>query len=319
MRTWYTITASADNSVARLSIHDEIGMWGVSARDFIRDLKARTEPNIEVSINSPGGSLFDAVAIFNALRTSGKNITTQVAAIAASAASYILQAGDKRTAPSNAFVMVHNPIMGVYGNAEEMADALDILTKVGESMRATYQARSGMSDEQMTEVFAGEGTYLTAQEALDLGLLDEVTPAVAVTASYDVERLPEHIQAMFKPKQPPAPPVVPFADQLRAALDAADLSAYASDFALAHTDMAGVQAAVTNAREVRALCAVLAEDAVDFIRAGKSLTDVRAALLAKRVEAQEVNTSPVTPGGAPAQAQPSATTSSIWAAHTNRK
>lgn len=298
-------------------------MWGVSARDFIKDLKAIQAPTIEISINSPGGSLFDAVAIFSALRASGKQIVTKVAGIAASAASYILQAGDKRVAPENTFVMMHNPIMGVYGNAEQMSEAVDILEKVGASMRATYQSRSGMTDEQMNDLFAGDGTYLTAQEAKDLGLLDEVTPAIQVSASFDTDRLPENIKALLEPEvQAPADPVKEespleptLAEQMQAALEKSGLQAYAETYALAFTDMASLQAAISNAREVKALCAVLAEDATPFIQARKSIADVRAALLAKRSADPEIDTAPAPEtGGAPNTAQPSATTADIWAA-----
>jgi ATP-dependent Clp protease protease subunit len=321
MRTWYSITASADNSVASLSIYDEIGMWGVNARDFIRDLKSITAPTVEISINSPGGSLFDAVAMFNALRASGKTIVTKVAGVAASAASYILQAGDTRTAPENTFVMVHNPLMGAYGTAEDMREAADILDKVGESMRATYQTRSGMSDEQMAETFATD-TWLTAQEALDLGLLDEVTPAIAVSASYEVDRLPENIKALLQgaPKEAPAadvpPATKPYAEQVAEILAAADLSEHAAAFVLRYTTLDAVSAAVGEAREIRALCTVLAKDAKPFIAAGTSLADVRAALLAAQVAADpgEIDNAEKT-GGAPAPAQPNAATpSSIWAA-----
>lgn len=322
MRTWYSITASADNSVASLSIYDEIGMWGVNARDFIRDLKSITAPTIELSINSPGGSLFDAVAIFNALRASGKTIVTKVAGVAASAASYVLQAGDTRTAPENTFVMVHNPLMGVHGTADDMREAADILDKVGESMRATYQKRSGMSDEQMAEAFASD-TWLTAQEALDLGLLDEVTPAISVTASYDADRLPEHIKAMLSaapsseaPTVEDEPAATPVVEQIAALLTEANLGEHLQVFALRHDTVTSARAAVAVAREVKALCTALGKDAAPFIAAHKSLADVRAELLAAQVAADpgEIDTAPKS-GGATPPAQPSAATpSSIWAA-----
>jgi enoyl-CoA hydratase/carnithine racemase len=193
-------------------------------------------------------------------------------------------------------------------------------------MRATYQSRSGMSDEQMNDLFAGDGTYLTAQEAKDLGLLDEVTPAINVSASFDTDRLPDNIKALLTPKAQesvePAAPVEPeapleptLAEQMQAALERADLMAFADTYTLAFTDMASLQAAISNAREVKALCAILAEDARPFIQARKSIADVRAALLAKRSADPEVDTAPAPKtGGAPITAQPSATTADIWAA-----
>src|SRR5438067_2429453 len=87
---WYTITNQV-GPVAEIRIYDEIWFLGVNADDFARDLDAITAPEIVVAINSPGGDVFDAIAIYNALRNHDARITTRVDGVAASAASLIVQ------------------------------------------------------------------------------------------------------------------------------------------------------------------------------------------------------------------------------------
>ncbi len=109
MKDWYKIIAKADGQPAQISVFDEIGAWGVTAKMFIADLKALgAVKKIDMDINSPGGSVFDALAMYNALRATGAEITVKVLGVAASAASLLAMAGDKIVMPENAFMMVHN-------------------------------------------------------------------------------------------------------------------------------------------------------------------------------------------------------------------
>lgn len=189
MRKWYSIKALAADA-AEIAIFEEIGMWGVTAKDFIADLKKLSAKTITLSINSPGGSVFDALAIFNALRNSGAEITVRVMGIAASAASYIAMAGDKIVMPENTFMMVHNPIAGVYGNADDMRELADVLDKVGASLLATYVKRTGKPENEVAALLAAE-SYLSAAECVDLGLADEMEPALKIAAKIDPARIPQ--------------------------------------------------------------------------------------------------------------------------------
>ncbi len=106
MNRWYNIRATAEG--AELSIHDEIGAYGVSAKDFIAELgKLPGDAALTLRLNSPGGSVFDAVAIYNALKRHEGPVTVSIDGIAASAASYIAMAGDEVVMPENAFLMIH--------------------------------------------------------------------------------------------------------------------------------------------------------------------------------------------------------------------
>ena len=103
----YTIqNAAGEEAVVR--IYDEIWWLGVNAQDLTRELDAITAPSIRVEINSPGGDVFDGIAIYNALRNHPAHVTTRVDGLAASIASVIAQAGDKRLIQPAAQLMIHN-------------------------------------------------------------------------------------------------------------------------------------------------------------------------------------------------------------------
>ena len=133
MKNWYSICAL--NEGAEISIYDEIGAYGVSAKAFLADLgKLPDKAPLTLRLNSPGGSVFDAVAIYNALQRHAGTVTVSIDGIAASAASYIAMAGDEIIMPENAFLMIHDPsgmVMGTAGDMRSMAEALE---KIGASL-----------------------------------------------------------------------------------------------------------------------------------------------------------------------------------------
>ncbi|WP_454752074.1 head maturation protease, ClpP-related [Cupriavidus necator] len=340
MRNWYNFQNATDGAeAAEVSIFDEIGYWGVTAKDFIADLRKVEAKTINLSINSPGGSVFDGLAIYNALRASGKTINVRVIGIAASIASVIAMAGDKITMPENTFMMVHNPWTFAYGNADELRDLADTLEKIGSSLVATYVARTGKSEQEIKDLLAAE-SYLTATEAKDLGFADEVEPALKVSASFELDRLPEHVKAVFKAAQTPEAKVDPapepnqgtqettatFADQVTALAEQAGLAEFAPVWALDQGlgTVEAVTAAINDAREIKALCAVAKKPdaAAQFIKARTSTADVRAKLctmLAEADEQQHIDTAPKGKSTATNPAQPVAVkTADIWAARRSR-
>lgn len=170
---WYDIR-NQDGDKAVLRVYDEIHwLFGVTPEDFARDLEAITAPEIEVQINSPGGDVFDGIAIYNALRSHPARVTTRVDGIAASIASVIVQAGDQRTMLSGSQMMVHEAwglAIGPAGEHREMADLLDKQTDV---IAGIYAERSDREVGEFRDLMTAE-TWLTAQEAVDAGLADEV-------------------------------------------------------------------------------------------------------------------------------------------------
>lgn len=192
-KRWFEMRASAQQA-AEIAIYDDIGAYGVSARDFIAELRTLSAPVIHLSINSPGGSVFDALAMYNALRQHPADIMVDVLGVAASAASLVAMAGDKITMPDNAFMMVHNPWGATAGNAEELRGMADTLDKIGASLVSIYAARTGKPEDEIKALLDAE-TWLNAEEAVLHGFADELRPALKVAASFDMERLPENVRA----------------------------------------------------------------------------------------------------------------------------
>lgn len=169
----YSILNATDDDTAVIRIYDEIWMFGVNASDFAQDLDAITAPKIRVEINSPGGDVFDGIAIYNALRAHPAHITTRVDGLAASAASLIVQAGDHRVMLSSAQMMIHNAWGIVIGNADDHRGMADLLDQQDEVIAGIYASRSGGDKDEFRTLMADE-TWLTDEQAVEKGLADEV-------------------------------------------------------------------------------------------------------------------------------------------------
>jgi len=184
MNTWYTIRAQALG--AEVLIYDEIGAYGVSAKGFLAELGALPDDApIDLRLNSPGGSVFDAVAIYNALTRHAGTITVWIDGIAASAASYIAMAGDEIVMPENAFLMIHDPSGIVMGTAADMRDMAGTLDKIAASMTRGYAAKSGKPEDEISALLTAE-TWFDAKDALEAGLATRMAEPVRIAASFDV-------------------------------------------------------------------------------------------------------------------------------------
>ena len=182
MRNWYALTPKPSVSETEISIFDEIGMYGISAKQFITDLKAiPATDRIVLKIHSPGGEVFDGNAIFNALQRRG-NVEVQIEGLAASMATVISLAGMPVKMSENAFYMIHNPWGVAMGDAAELRDQAELLDKIRSNMVGAYAAKSGQDPEQIQEWMDAE-TWFTAAEALSAGFIDEITDTLSLAAS----------------------------------------------------------------------------------------------------------------------------------------
>lgn len=310
MRPCFKFTAKAGKKPAVLALDEEIGFWGTQAKDFRAQLDAVEGNELVVEINSVGGDVMAGLGIYNMLRNwakDGKAVTTRVTGVAASIASIIALAGDKREMPKNTFAMVHQASTFAVGTADDMRDAADTLDKVDGSLRGIYMDRMGVDEAKAKEIMAKD-TWLTADESLDLGFATALLEDIKATAKFDLARaaLPDNVAAIFKaeadPEQkpegddePPAAPDepqvpdTPVAKQIEALATTAGLQAHAATFAVACTTVAEATARITAAKEIVALCAVAKrpDDAAKAIRANQSVEDVRAALIKAMAEADE--------------------------------
>lgn len=183
MKTWYALSARAEVRQTEISIFDEIGYYGVSAKQFITDLKrVPADHEIVLKIHSPGGEVFDGNAIFNALKRHPGGVTVEIEGLAASMATVISLAGAPVKMAANGFYMIHNPWGVAMGDADEMRDQAALLEKIREGMIAAYSAKSGQEPEQIAAWMDAE-TWFTATEAQAAGFVDEVTDSLALAAS----------------------------------------------------------------------------------------------------------------------------------------
>lgn len=171
---WFRfVNKTDDENAVDVYIQDEIGGWGVYASDFVRELHAQTANTINVHINSPGGDVFEGIAIHNALASYPATVNTYVDGLAASAASFIAQAGATRTMGKYAQMMIHDPSGGVWGRAKEMRRMADLLDKIRDTIIGMYADRSGDSKIDWAGMMDAE-TWMTAEEAVEFGLADGI-------------------------------------------------------------------------------------------------------------------------------------------------
>jgi ATP-dependent protease ClpP protease subunit len=194
--------AAADE--ADVMLYDEIGFWGTEARTFVRDLAALDVSTINLHINSPGGNVFDGLAIANALRAHSARVITHVDALAASIASVIALAGDEVRMADNAFLMIHDPMTALYGNAAEMRDTATLLDKIGGSLVNEYVKKTGLTVDEVKQYMADE-TWFDATEAVDLGFADTIIETSAVTAAFDLSVYAHAPAALLSASTPAAP------------------------------------------------------------------------------------------------------------------
>lgn len=170
---WYRIENSASSGVTGVYIYDEIGFWGVSASDFMDALRQINTGVIELHLNSPGGDVFDGIAIYNCLRAHKARVDVVVDSLAASAASVIAQAGDTITMMPGSQIMIHEASGLCMGNAEDMAEMARMLDQQSDNIAGIYaQAAGGERDEWRTRMKAE--TWYMAEEAVEIGLADRV-------------------------------------------------------------------------------------------------------------------------------------------------
>lgn len=177
---WYRIANAAVGNATQVNIFDEISWWGISAQQFIEDI-ALIPGDLEVHINSPGGDAFDGIAIYNAL-ASRPGVTTVVDGLAASAASVIAMAGQKRIVSPGAMLMIHDALALCIGNAADMRETAGLLDKVSDNIAGVYAAHTETSADDWRAVMTNEGWY-TAQEAVDAGLAHELAARPAAAAA----------------------------------------------------------------------------------------------------------------------------------------
>ncbi|MDF4554914.1 head maturation protease, ClpP-related [Vibrio parahaemolyticus] len=181
--SWYSIKNAAGGDPVTILIYDEIGLWGITAEEFVNQLNGIDAEEIDLRINSPGGSVFEGMAIYNALRRHKAKISTYVDGLAASMGSVIALAGDEVNMAENAYYMIHNPWGGCWGEAKDMRKYADRLDEMREQIANIYQAKTGLDRDAILQAMDDE-TWYTGKTAQDAGFVDNLTETLDAAACY---------------------------------------------------------------------------------------------------------------------------------------
>lgn len=178
------IQAAVENTSDTITVYGVIGEdWygeGVTLKRIDAALRAIGERDVTVYINSPGGDMFEGIAIYNRLREHSHKVTTKVLGMAASAASVIYLAGADRQVASSAFLMIHNCWTFLAGNRHYLRDVADDMEEFDAAMADLYAETSAQPVESMAEMMDDE-TFIRGKRAVELGLAtgllasDEIT------------------------------------------------------------------------------------------------------------------------------------------------
>jgi ATP-dependent protease ClpP protease subunit len=180
---WYAFKNIAEQSgEVELSLYDEIGAFGVGAKEFIAELKAHKGQHIHLRINSPGGEIVEGSAIYNALTRHEGGLTVHIDALAASMASVIAMSGNPVLMADNALLMIHNPWTIAAGESEDLRKQADLLDTMKSNLVRAYQKKSGMEEKAIAKLM-DEETWLDAVEAVALGFVDAIEDGIPAAAS----------------------------------------------------------------------------------------------------------------------------------------
>lgn len=346
-KTWYAVHASGESTerVIEVFVYGEIGAWGITANQFVQDLRAMDDgvSPVVAAFNSIGGDLFDGLAMHNALSRLGERCTGRIDALAASAASVAVCGAHRVVIAANAMLMIHNPYTYAGGGAEDFRRVADVLDQTLEAIIAAYKAKAPKIDEAELRRMVDAETWLTANEAVALGLADEVGDGIKVKACLgqgavlqrfqhapaelvaQLDEAPEPDPDLDPVDPPQVPPVV---DSAKLALMVTQRCTAASISNLIEPLLKSTQleseeivlAGLARAKAINDLCvaARLPEFSAEYVAAGLDVTAVQARLFDKIVTSGKGfeidNSLPLADDPAPKVLAKQPDPNSIWAA-----
>lgn len=186
-KKWFSIQGKATDAVAEVYIFDEIGAYGITAQDFISEMKEYKDTPVNLRINCIGGDVFDGMAMYNIIKKREAKTTAYIEGIAASMGSVIALAADEVIMAENSLFMIHNAWGGAMGEAEDMRKTASILEKISGEIANIYERKTRLSLNRIIEMMDKE-TWLNAAEAYELGFIDLISDSIKVAAKYDVSK-----------------------------------------------------------------------------------------------------------------------------------
>lgn len=212
---WFSINAKAKTNEVDILLFDEIGGWGITAKEFKTELDEKTKDasKINLHIHSPGGSVNDGMGMFNLLKHHQLPVDVYISGLAASMASVIATVGQKVYIPSAAFIMVHKPWGVTAGNADDMREYADFLDKNEDLLIKPYMDKTGLPEEEIRDLLTAE-TWMNGEEAVEKGFADELMDDIETNAKLNIDltqdflNMPQAAKKYFQPKADLNKPVV---------------------------------------------------------------------------------------------------------------
>jgi ATP-dependent Clp endopeptidase proteolytic subunit ClpP len=186
MKNWYRFK-NLDDGTVEIFIYDVIVDYAwdedeTTAKGFVDELKAAgSKTPVDLHINSPGGSVFAGLAIYNAIKRHQGKVSVYIDGLAASIASVVAMAGDTVIIPENALMMIHDPLALAMGSAEELRKVADSLDKAKTGIISAYRSRTNLAEDTLSELMSAE-TWLSAEDALNFGFADQYEEALPMAA-----------------------------------------------------------------------------------------------------------------------------------------
>lgn len=263
MDTWFK-AQKTDAGEGHIAIFSDIGMWGVTANDFRRELDAIGDVDVlNVAIGSNGGDVFTGFNIYNMLARHKAHKVVTIEGLAASMASVIAMAGDEVVMPENSMLMIHNPFGNVAGEADEVKSFGEALSKMQANIIQAYRNRTGLSAKEIGAMM-DKTTWLDAKDAKAKGFADRIEKPVAIVNAVDVSKF-SNVPAAYGRASTEETPMT---TETPKAKTEAEVRAEVRVSVLAH------------AKEVRSMCALAGfpEMADKLVDDGTDLSGVVAAL-----------------------------------------
>jgi len=185
---WYNIKNVAESNTTEVMIYDEIGLYGVDAKSFIEEIKMiPNDTSVLLRINSPGGSVVDGLAIYDAVNRMPQKVTSRIEGIAASMASVVALAADEVIMSENSLYMIHNVWGGEVGESGDLRKAADLMDKMSNRLVSIYMSKTGKSEDQIRS-WMNEETWFDSSEAVEAGFINFIEEPILMAANFDIDK-----------------------------------------------------------------------------------------------------------------------------------
>jgi ATP-dependent protease ClpP protease subunit len=193
--SWFDIRNSTSGNT-EVYIYDNIGAFGVTAKDFTQEIQQINTPSIDLHFNCNGGEVFDGVAIYTAIKNHKSHVVGIVDGVAASAASFILMACDEIVMEKMARLMIHDARGAVYDNPQGVKEFYELLDQISDTIAQSYADRAGGTKQSWRKKMSTDA-WFDAQQAVKAGLADRVadqdSPDNKASATITSNDIPEPV------------------------------------------------------------------------------------------------------------------------------